>query len=81
MNYCSAVTVTNDMKPVKKRMREGRSAQGRAAPPVETTPAQRDAGFQTYCVADLLVGGIFELFGICGLEIRDTAGLETCATM
>ena len=40
----------------------------------------RSAGFQTCCVADFLVGPVLNGAQAAGLETRDTAGLETCAT-
>src|SRR5208283_3486341 len=38
------------------------------------------AGFQTCCVADFQVGVALEIAQIAGLETRDTADLEVCAT-
>src|SRR5438876_11365417 len=38
------------------------------------------AGFQTRCIADFPVGRPSFVMALADLEIRDTAGLETCAT-
>ena len=42
--------------------------------------AAGSAGFQTCCIADFQVGGAVELVRRAGLETRDTADLEVCAT-
>src|ERR1019366_10313248 len=41
----------------------------------------RSAGFQTCCIADFQVGRVLENARPAGLETRDTADLEVCATM
>ena len=38
------------------------------------------AGFQTCCVADFQIGVAYEVARSAGLETRDTADLEVCAT-
>jgi hypothetical protein len=38
------------------------------------------AGFQTCCIADGQIGAAPEAVRSAGLEIRDTADLEVCAT-
>jgi hypothetical protein len=40
----------------------------------------RSAGFQTCCVADFQIGGLCDDMRFAGLETRDTADLEVCAT-
>jgi hypothetical protein len=41
----------------------------------------RSAGFQTCCIADFQVGRMLENARPAGLETRDTADLEVCATV
>jgi hypothetical protein len=41
----------------------------------------RSAGFQTCCIADFQVGKVLENARPAGLETRDTADLEVCATV
>jgi hypothetical protein len=41
----------------------------------------RSAGFQTCCVADFQVGRAWNIARLAGLETRDTADLEVCATV
>jgi hypothetical protein len=41
----------------------------------------RSAGFQTGCVADFQVGRAHNVQQHAGLETRDTADLEVCATL
>src|ERR1039458_4694804 len=41
----------------------------------------RSAGFQTCCIADFQVGRVLENARPAGLETRDTADLEVCATV
>jgi hypothetical protein len=43
--------------------------------------ATRSAGFQTCCVADFQVGKAHNIQQHAGLETRDTADLEVCATL
>jgi hypothetical protein len=40
----------------------------------------RSAGFQTCCIADFQVGRALVIVRAAGLETRDTADLEVCAT-
>jgi hypothetical protein len=40
----------------------------------------RSAGFQTCCIADFQIGGSWNVTEAAGLEARDTADLEVCAT-
>ena len=47
----------------------------------ETCIRERSAGFQTCCVADFQIGGAGEFVSGAGLETRDTADLEVCATV
>jgi len=42
---------------------------------------RRSAGFQTCCIADFQIGGAWNVGQRADLEIRDTAGLEVCATL
>jgi hypothetical protein len=46
----------------------------------EATRLPRSAGFQTCCIADFQVGKVVEITQFAGLETRDTADLEVCAT-
>ena len=46
----------------------------------ETRRPQSSAGFQTCCIADFQIGTRCELARFAGLETRDTADLEVCAT-
>jgi hypothetical protein len=39
------------------------------------------AGFQTCCIADFQIGGASEHRALAGLETRDTADSEVCATL
>ena len=48
-------------------------------PPIDQTPA-RSAGFQTCRIADFQVGKALGITQFAGLETRDTADLEVCAT-
>jgi hypothetical protein len=41
----------------------------------------RSAGFQTCCIADFQVGKALGIREFTGLETRDTADLEVCATV
>jgi hypothetical protein len=43
--------------------------------------AARSAGFQTCCIADFQVDRVLENARPAGLETRDTADLEVCATV
>src|SRR3989337_817293 len=42
--------------------------------------ARRSAGFQTCCIADFPIGVRREVAWPAGLDTRDTADLEVCAT-
>jgi hypothetical protein len=44
-------------------------------------PAARSAGFQTCCVADFQVGRTHNIQQHAGVENRDKADLEVCATL
>jgi len=57
----------------RKRRRQADAAQPCAKP-------GRGAGFQTGRIADIHVGSVFEFEPDAGLEARDTADLEICAT-
>jgi len=47
---------------------------------VRERPLVRSAGFPTCCIADFLIGKLSDVAGSAGLETRDTAELEVCAT-
>jgi hypothetical protein len=48
--------------------------------PMQPDMQARSAGFQTCCIADFQVGKTLEITQFAGLETRDTADLEVCAT-
>jgi hypothetical protein len=52
----------------------------RILPPNRPDAPARSAGFQTCCIADFPVGKALEITQFAGLETRDTADLEVCAT-
>jgi hypothetical protein len=49
-------------------------------PPMHPDTQARSAGFQTCCIADFQVGKTLKITRFAGLETRDTADLEVCAT-
>jgi hypothetical protein len=44
-------------------------------------PGRCSAGFKTCCIADFQIGRVRESAQLAGLETRDTADLEVCATL
>jgi len=48
--------------------------------PMQPDTQACSAGFQTCCIADFQVGKTLEITRFAGLETRDTADLEVCAT-
>ena len=68
--------LTSTVPSANDRFRVTATEVGRVTP----CAPDRSAGFQTGCVADFQIGDVTDVLSYAGLETRDTADLEVCAT-